>query len=101
MLIIQVYVDDIIFGATFEVLCKEFSTLMGNEFKISMMGDMKFSLGFHIKKTSKGTSIYQEKYIQKLLKKFQMTNSKPFDTPIGTNSKLESNESGGLVNQTM
>ena len=42
LLIIQVYVDDIIFGATSEHLCEEFSSLMGKEFEMSMMGELSF-----------------------------------------------------------
>lgn len=57
LLINQVYVDDIIFGATYEHLCEEFATLMGNEFKMSIMRELNFFLGLHIKKTSSGTSI--------------------------------------------
>ena len=49
LLIIQVYVDDIIFGATSEPLCDEFSSLMGKEFKMSMMGELTFFLGLQIK----------------------------------------------------
>ena len=45
LLIIQVYVDDIIFGATSEHLCEEFSSLMGREFEMSMMGELTFSWG--------------------------------------------------------
>ena len=48
LIIIQVYVDDIIFGAISEYLCEEFATLMGNEFEMSMMRDMKFFLGMKI-----------------------------------------------------
>ncbi|KAH0751737.1 hypothetical protein KY285_004885 [Solanum tuberosum] len=45
LFIIQVYVDDIIFGATSEYLCEEIATLMGNEFEMSMMGELNFFLG--------------------------------------------------------
>jgi len=44
-LIMQIYVDDIIFGATNETLCKEFSSSMQKEFEMSMMGDLNFFLG--------------------------------------------------------
>ena len=37
MLIIQISVDDIIFGATNVSLCEEFSKYMDNEFEMSMM----------------------------------------------------------------
>jgi len=45
LLIVQVYVDDIIFGATHENLCNEFSKMMRSEFEISMMGELNFFLG--------------------------------------------------------
>ncbi|RDX64009.1 hypothetical protein CR513_57486, partial [Mucuna pruriens] len=48
-IILQIYVDDIIFGATNENLCEEFSELMYKEFKISMIGELKFFLGHQIK----------------------------------------------------
>ena len=43
--IIQVYVDDIIFGAISEVMCEEFASLMRSEFEMSMMGGLSFLLG--------------------------------------------------------
>ena len=48
-LIVQIYVDDIIFGATNHCLCEEFSKLMQGEFEMSMMGELKFFLGLQIK----------------------------------------------------
>jgi len=48
-LIVQIYVDDIIFSATNESLCKDFSYLIKNEFEMSMMGELKFFLGLKIK----------------------------------------------------
>lgn len=57
LLIVQVYVDDIIFGATSDDLCKEFAELMSSEFEMSMMGELTFFLGLQIKQSSQGTSI--------------------------------------------
>jgi hypothetical protein len=45
ILVVQIYVDDIIFGSTNASLCKEFSKLMQDEFEMSMMGELKFFLG--------------------------------------------------------
>ena len=101
LLIIHVYVDDIIFGATSEHLCEEFSSLMGKKFEMSMMGELTFFLGLQMKQSSNGISICQEKYIKEMLKKFNMFDSKPIDTPMRTNSKLLVEESDPLVNQTM
>ena len=44
-LIVLIYVDDIIFGATNQNLCSNFSELMQGEFEISMIGELKFFLG--------------------------------------------------------
>lgn len=54
LLIVQVYVDDIIFRATNETLCKEFVEIMGNEFEISMMSQQNFFLGLQINQTLLG-----------------------------------------------
>jgi len=45
LLIVQVYVDHIIFGAIYENLCNEFSKMMRSEFEMSMMGELNFFLG--------------------------------------------------------
>ena len=88
--------DDIIFGPTSKCLCEEFSSLMGKEFEMSMMGELTFLLVLQIKQSSNGISICQEKYIKELLKKFNMFDSKPIDTPMGTNSKMIVKESNPL-----
>jgi len=78
-LIVQVYVDDIIFGATQENLCNEFSKTMGSEFEMSMMGELNFFLGLQIKQTSNRTMIHQQKYIREQPKRFGMDSSKPIN----------------------
>ena len=45
ILIVQIYVDDIIFNSTKSLLCKEFSDLMTKEFEMSLMEKLKFFLG--------------------------------------------------------
>ncbi|KAH0716724.1 hypothetical protein KY285_012755 [Solanum tuberosum] len=101
LLIVQVYVDDIIFGATLDPLCKEFAALMSSEFEMSMMVELTFFLGLQIKQSPQGTSICQEKYIKELLKKFSIQEAKILDTPISTNVKIDNDEAGTDVNQTM
>ena len=68
-IIIQVYVDDIIFGATNEFLCKEFSTLMSQEFEMNMVGELTFFLRLQIKQLQEGIFVNQGKYVSELLKK--------------------------------
>jgi len=59
LLIVQVYVDEIIFGATHNDLCDEFSKMMKSEFEMSMMGKLNFFLGLQIMQTSNGTMIHR------------------------------------------
>ena len=49
ILIVQIYVDDIIFGATNESLCQEFSKVMQGEFEMNMMGELAFFLGLQVR----------------------------------------------------
>jgi len=59
ILLVQIYVDDIIFGSTNDSLCKEFSQDMQSEFEMSMMGELNFFLGLQIKQTKNGIFISQ------------------------------------------
>ncbi|WJZ90625.1 hypothetical protein VitviT2T_009756 [Vitis vinifera] len=63
MLLVQIYVDDIIFGATNVSLCEEFSKCMHSEFEMSMMGELNFFLRLQIKHLKEETFINQAKYI--------------------------------------
>ncbi|WVZ75656.1 LOW QUALITY PROTEIN: hypothetical protein U9M48_023691 [Paspalum notatum var. saurae] len=101
LLVCQVYVDDIIFGSTNEECCTEFGKMMAKEFEMSMIGELTFFLGFQIKQLREGTFIYQEKYTRDLLKRFQMDDCKPIETPMATNIKLDPDESGIKVDQTL
>nr|XP_009803474.1 PREDICTED: uncharacterized protein LOC104248845 [Nicotiana sylvestris] len=98
LLIVQVYVDDIIFGATNDSLCEEFVKLMGSEFKMTIIGELNFFLGIQVKKTSKETMISQQKYIKELLKRFEMESSKTIDTPIATSTRPDMDEPSSSVN---
>ena len=44
ILVVQIYVDDIIFGSTNKILCTKFSDIMKNEFEMSLMGELQFFL---------------------------------------------------------
>jgi hypothetical protein len=99
LFICQIYVDDIIFGSTNKSSCEEFSRIMIQKFEISMMGELKYFLGFQIKQLQEGTFICQTKYIQDILKKFGMKNAKPIKTPMGTNGHLDIDTGGKFVDQ--
>ena len=100
MLISQIYVDDIIFGATNVSLCEGFVKSMHTEFDMSMMGELNFFLDLQIKQLKEGTFIYQAKYIRDLLNKFNFEEVKAKSTPKGASIKLHMDEKGKPVNQT-
>ncbi|GJT01363.1 putative ribonuclease H-like domain-containing protein [Tanacetum coccineum] len=48
ILLVQVYVEDIIFGSTKKELCTEFDKLMHKKFQMSFMGELTFFLGLQV-----------------------------------------------------
>ena len=66
MVLVQVYVDDIIFRSTNDNLCKRFANLMQSKFKMSLMGELKFFLGLQVNQRLDGIFICQSKYLKEL-----------------------------------
>jgi hypothetical protein len=97
--ICQIYVDDIIFGSTNDKFCEEFSRIVTKIFGMSMMGELKFFLGFQIKQLKEGTFLCQTNYVKDMLKRFHMAGSKPIKTPMALNGHLDLNEEGKSVDQ--
>ncbi|GKC04196.1 retrovirus-related pol polyprotein from transposon TNT 1-94 [Tanacetum coccineum] len=64
IIIVQIYVDDIIFGSTCQELCDDFSKLMHNEFEMSMIGELNFFIGLQIKQFDDGIFFNQFKYVK-------------------------------------
>nr|GEU97215.1 retrotransposon protein, putative, unclassified [Tanacetum cinerariifolium] len=52
LIIVQIYVDEIIFGSTCQELCDDFAKIMHDEFEMSMMGELNFFLGLWYPKGS-------------------------------------------------
>ena len=92
MVIIEVYVDDIIFGSDDERLSQNFSEVMQKEFEMSMLGELGFFLGLQISQKENGIFISQSKYVKEMLKKFQMEDCKPVSTPMITGCKLSKDD---------
>ncbi|WVZ76462.1 hypothetical protein U9M48_024438 [Paspalum notatum var. saurae] len=98
-LIVQIYIDDIIFGGSSHALVSSFAEQMSREFKMSLMGELQFFLGLQIKQGLEGTFVHQAKYTRDILKKFNMGDSKPMTTPMSTNTALDADEDGEAVDQ--
>nr|GEX14741.1 putative ribonuclease H-like domain-containing protein [Tanacetum cinerariifolium] len=88
ILLIQIYVDDIIFSATNKDLCKSFENLMKDKFQMSSMGELTFFLGLQVKQKKDRIFISQDKYVAKILRKFRLTKGKSASTPIDIEKPL-------------
>ncbi|KAJ9541753.1 hypothetical protein OSB04_028259 [Centaurea solstitialis] len=97
VLLVQIYVDDIIFGSTKEEMCKEFEELMHKKFKMSYMGELTFFLGLQVKPKTDGIFINQSKYVASMLQKFGMSDAKPASTPMETHKYLTADVEGEEV----
>ncbi|GJT00224.1 putative ribonuclease H-like domain-containing protein [Tanacetum coccineum] len=94
ILLVQVYVDDIIFSSTKKSLCDEFEQIMHNRFQMSSMGELTFFLGLQVKQKEDGIFISQDKYVGEILKKFGFSSLRTASTPMETNKALTKDEDG-------
>nr|GEZ26149.1 hypothetical protein [Tanacetum cinerariifolium] len=100
LLLVQIYVDDIIFAASTLELCDLFAKLMCSKFKMSMMGKILFFLGLHISQSPKGIFINQSKYALESLKKYGFESCDPLDTSMVEKSKLDEDKEGKAVDRS-
>ena len=94
IIVVQIYVDDIIFGSTSQSMVDEFVKNMTQEFEMSMCGELKYFLGLQIDQSEKGVFISQAAYAQSLVKRFGLTDSKISKTPMSATLKLARDEAG-------
>ncbi|GJY31701.1 putative ribonuclease H-like domain-containing protein [Tanacetum coccineum] len=86
--LVQVYIDDIIFGSTNKELCTRFEKLMKDKFQMSSMGELTFFLGLQVQQKEDGIFISQDKYVDEILKKFNYTDVKSASTPVDLEKPL-------------
>ncbi|GJR70884.1 retrovirus-related pol polyprotein from transposon TNT 1-94 [Tanacetum coccineum] len=97
LLLVQIYVDDIIFSFTNTAMCNEFANLMTTKFKMSMMGQMSFFLGLQISQSPRGIFLNQSKYAYEIIKKYGLLTSDSIDTPMVEKNKLDEDLQGTPV----
>ncbi|GKA65335.1 putative ribonuclease H-like domain-containing protein, partial [Tanacetum coccineum] len=93
ILLVQVYVDNIIFRSTKIELCTEFEKLMYKKLQMSSMGEFTFFLGLQVTQKDDGIFISQDKYMDEILKKFGFLTVKTASTPMETSKPLMKDES--------
>nr|GEV35449.1 retrovirus-related Pol polyprotein from transposon TNT 1-94 [Tanacetum cinerariifolium] len=97
LLLVEIYVDDIIFAASTPELCDPFANLMCSKFKMSMMGKISFFLGLQISQSPRGIFINQSKYALESLKKYDFKSCDLVDTPMVEKSKLDEDKEGKAI----
>jgi len=101
LMLVQIYVDDIIFGSTDPALSIEFENLMKSQFEMSMMGKINNFLGLNIRHNREGILINQEKYTKNLLEKFGMLNSTKLRVPMAVGTRLTPSLDAPAVDLTL
>ncbi|GKC44100.1 putative ribonuclease H-like domain-containing protein, partial [Tanacetum coccineum] len=97
IMLVQVYVDNIIFSSTKISWCDKFKALMKNRFQMSSMGELTFFLGLQVKQKVDSIFISQDKYVAKILKRFDYMSVKTASTPIKTHKPLVKDEEAADV----
>nr|GEW64294.1 hypothetical protein [Tanacetum cinerariifolium] len=100
ILVVQVYLDDIIFGSTHPRYIQLFFDLMKSRIEMSMMGEMTFFLGLQVNQSPCGIFINQSKYVLEILKKYGMESCDPVGTPMEIKDKLDLDKNETLVDET-
>nr|GFA75700.1 retrotransposon protein, putative, unclassified [Tanacetum cinerariifolium] len=93
LLLVQIYVDDIIFAASNLELCDLFANLMCSKFKMSMMGKISFFLGLQISQNPRGIFINQSKYALESLKKYGFESCDP-DSSVALTAFADADHAG-------
>jgi hypothetical protein len=99
IVIVQVYVDDIVFGGSSHSLVARFAEDMSKDFEMSMMGELQFFFRLQIKQAKEGTFVHQAKYTKDILKKFKMDALKPLSTQMSTTTALDAYKDGEPVDK--
>jgi hypothetical protein len=98
-LLVQIYIDDIIFGGSSHTLVSSFYEIMEKAFQMSIMGELIFFLAIQVKQTKQDIFVHQAKYTKDIMKKFNMAELKPVSTPISTAMMLDLDENDEAVDQ--
>jgi hypothetical protein len=99
ILIVQVYMDDIVFSGLSNSCVARFAEDMSREFEMSIMGELQLFLGLQIKQSLEETFVHQAKYTKDIVRKFKMEDSKAMVTPMSTTTALDADEEGEHMDQ--
>jgi len=99
LLIIVVCVDDIIFGSNEESMSQNFSSIMQQEFEMSLVDELTYFFGLQVQQNKDGIFLSQTKYLKQILRKYNIEDSNPVYTLMVTGCSLSSNDELAAVHQ--
>ena len=92
-LILLLYVDDmLIVGADLHEI-NSLKTKLSEEFAMKDLGEARQILGMRISRSKEGLKLSQEEYVKKVLKRFNMDDTKPVSTPLASHFRLSREQS--------
>jgi hypothetical protein len=80
-----IWVDDIIYAGKSEGECTQFLASVKQQFKVGDNGKLEWFLGMRFERTEKELVVSQQAYVERVLKKFGMSECKPVTTPLAEN----------------
>ena len=101
LIVVQIYVDDIIFGSTNPDMCDEFDDVMKKRFEMSSLGEMTMFLGLQVKQQTDGILLHQGKYVDDILEKFGSGDAASMNTPMVERPLLTADLEGESVDMTL
>ncbi|KAL0416925.1 UNVERIFIED_CONTAM: Retrovirus-related Pol polyprotein from transposon RE1 [Sesamum latifolium] len=99
--VVCLYVDDLIYFGTNQSIVDEFKKKMMKDFEMTYLGLMQYFLGIQVQQRPGRIFLYQEKYIDNLLKKFKMTQRKPVTTPMAANENFQVHDDAEMVDESL
>lgn len=85
-IIILLYVDDIIITGNVKQNIQKLKVKMMSEIEMTDLGDARMYLGVELHYYKQEIYFHQQKYITKLLERFNLTYCKPLDISMNPNS---------------
>lgn len=101
MIVVCLYVDDLLVTGSNQSIIERFKGSMRSEFEMTDLGTLNYFLGLEFQYSSQGIVLHQRRYVQEVLRRFNMENCKEVATPIETNAKLSLDEEGISVDGTL
>ena len=98
--IVALYIDDLIFTGNNENIIEEFKMEIMKKYEMSDIRILHYFLGIEIFQEDDGVFICQNKYAERILKKFGMYGYNPVSTPLIVTEKLTKKYKGKKIDET-